>query len=264
MGGLPAEADVLREILERAGQEALTRFHRGRFELKPDGTEVTAADRAAEARIVEGLSAAFPGTGIRGEEGVHIDGHAGTWHVDPLDGTAAYLEGLAHWGPTLCLVEGGRIRLGAFWTPLTREFWFVAAGHGAWRDGVRLAVEPRATLTRNDTVFVPSRIHRMPAVHWPGKVRALGSSAAHLAHTASGGGVACIMGRWHLWDVGCGALMVEEAGGAIVGLDGVDIHPSTDNGPPFVAGDRLAVDALLKLLREIRPFDGPPRDGGRR
>lgn len=228
-------------------------FHRARVEIKADGSEVTPADRDAQAVLVEELARHFPGTAVVGEEGARVSGDRGTWYVDPIDGTAAFLEGLAAWGPTVCLVEGGALRLGAWLSPLTGEFWFAARGDGAWRNGERLRPAPLTALTRNHAVFVSSRFHRLPAVPWQGKVRALGSTAAHLAYTAAGGPVAAVVGRWHLWDVGCGALLVREAGREIVDLTGARYDPVDETGPPFLAGDPLALERLLEVL--------PPRRG---
>lgn len=217
-------------------------------ERKPDGSQVTEADRAAEGVLVEGLARLFPGTAIAGEEGTVVAGSGGTWYVDPLDGTSAYLEGLGHWGPTVCLVDGDALRLGAFWLPRLREWWFAERGQGAWRDDVRLHPADPGPPQRLHSLYLPSRHHRVGPLPWPGKVRALGSSAAHLAQVAGGGAVATLIPTWAMWDVGCGVLLVEEAGRKVVDRTGAPFDPVARPNQLFLAGAPHALDALVAYL----------------
>jgi myo-inositol-1(or 4)-monophosphatase len=239
----------LRRLVEDAGAHALSYFGRVERELKSDGTPVTAADRAVEERLVEALSRAFPGEAIRSEEGTRVEGRDGAavWYVDPIDGTGAFLSGLAHWGPTVCRVVGGELQAGAFYTPRVRELWYAERGTGAWRDGVRLPplVEPDAIRT-DDVLFAPSRFHRVQPVPWSGKIRALGSGAAHLALVAAGGGLCTVIPQWALWDVGCGALLIREVGGVIWDAHGVPVAPeSVPPNLPLLAGVPLALSQLV-------------------
>jgi len=220
---------------------------------KADGSEITEADRAAEEVIVEGLQREFPHSAIVGEEGAHVEGSRGTWHVDPIDGTSAFVEGLAHWGPTVALVQDGALRVGAFYQPRMDELWFAARGAGAWRDETRLEPEPMASIGRNDSLYLPSRFHRTMPLPWTGKVRALGCTAAHLAFAASGGAAAAVVARWAMWDIGCGVLLVSEAHRALLDLTGAPFDPMQTPGAAFVAGDPLAVRQVVDNL-----FARPP------
>jgi myo-inositol-1(or 4)-monophosphatase len=246
----PAEARVLTELLDRAGAAALERFGRVRADLKADGSEVTEADRVASEILVEGLASAFPGVGVVSEEGEAVAGTGGRWHVDPIDGTAAFLEGLPTWGPTVCLVEDDQLVMGALHLPRVREHWFAMRGRGAFRDGQRMAPLADAPLTRRDSVCVPSRFHNLPPLGWKGKVRCLGSSAIHLAQVASGGSVATVIPFWEIWDVGAGILLVEEVGGRVQDPAGQPLNPATERRP-LVAGSALATAHLSELLSTL-------------
>ncbi|MEZ4234893.1 MAG: inositol monophosphatase [Myxococcota bacterium] len=248
MGSDVTLRDEVRATLLEAGARALAYLGRAERESKPDGTPVTDADRAVEEIIVERLARAFPGESIRAEEGHHVEGPPGApvWYVDPIDGTGAFLSELAYWGPTVCRVVDGALQAGGFYVPRLGELWYAERGGGAWRDGRRLPVLPDVPGIRNDAVlFVPSKFHRKQPVPWPGKIRALGTGAAHLAHVASGGGLATVIPRWQVWDVGCGALLIGEVGrviwdatGAVV--DPVRVPPST----PLLAGAPSALRSL--------------------
>lgn len=242
----PSRSDELRALLARSGREALTRFGRVRAEHKVDGSPVTEADRAVEEVLVEGLTRAFPDDAVVGEEGARAAGRpgGGTWHVDPIDGTSSYLLGLAYWGPTVCRVVDGRLDIGAFWVPRLEEFWFAEAGGGAWLDGRRLPALDGGAVRPDSVLYAPSRFHRAGPVPWPGKVRALGSSAAHLALVAGGRGALAVVPRWSLWDVGCGALLIREVAGVISSASGTPVDVSGRQGLPLLAGAPTAVRAL--------------------
>ncbi len=250
----------LHELLSRAGRRALDRQRRVEITIKDDGSPVTGVDASLDAWLAEQLPEAFPGTGVIGEEGASegAEQGSGTFYVDPIDGTQSYIDGLPYWGPTVTLVRGGRVVVGAFYVPPLDEFWFGAPGVGAWRNGRSLAGRLRAVDEgdahwgpKKQVLFVPSRFHRGPRVAWPGKVRSFGSTAAHLALVAAGAGVAAIVPRWELWDVGCGVALIREAGGVIRGLDGAPVD--VVNGPrglPFVAGASSAVSTLVEQIQD--------------
>ena len=248
------DARVLARILEQAGRRALEFFQTVNTEYKRDGSEVTEADRQCSEIIVEALTRAFPSCAVVSEEGEAVAGSGPTWFVDPIDGTAAFLEGLSTWGPAISLVDGDEVLMGAVYLPRLGEHWFATRGGGAWRGDTRLTMlEPRP-LTRRDSICIGSRFHRVGPLPWKGKVRCLGSSAIHLTQVAAGGSVATVIPFWEIWDVGAGCLMVEEVGGMVQDLHGTPLRLSSNGGGPFVAGhtDTLAqLQPLLHTLAEI-------------
>lgn len=247
-----ARAADLHELLVRAGQAALDRLDALCVSHKSDGSEVTDADLAANEVLMEGLSRLFPGEPIVSEEGESDDpaGARAVWYIDPIDGTGAFTEGLAHWGPTVCRVEGGKLDVGAFVTPRLGESWFAAHGGGAWRNGLRLSRAEAVPDPRQRSVYMPSRAHRLAALEWSGRTRSLGCSAAHLALVSSGGAVAAVVPTWAVWDVGCGILLVRESGRVLVDLSGAPVDPMDAIGAPFVAADPSVVGPLTQALRE--------------
>lgn len=233
---------VLEDLLRRAGRIALDAQSTSKSERKLDGSPVTEADREVDAFLAQVLPEAFPGCGVRGEEGARVLGGP-TFYVDPIDGTRSYLQRLAYWGPTVCLVRDGELLLGAFYVPVVDEYWFAARGYGAFRGDERLTMpEPPAPTER--VLFAPSRFHQGP-LEWTGRIRALGSAAAHLAHVAAGAGAIALIPKWKLWDVGCGALLVQEAGGVLSDLQGVPLDRNLSAPDlPFMAGASSALQQL--------------------
>lgn len=67
---------------------------------------VTVADRLSEDRMREVLAARRPQDAVRGEERGAKPGTSGlTWHLDPIDGTRAYLCGAPTWGVLIAVAD---------------------------------------------------------------------------------------------------------------------------------------------------------------
>ncbi len=250
-----ARAAALAPLLARAGQVAMARFRAGTTRTKADGSQVTDGDLAAHDVLVQGLTDAFPGEAVFSEEDLHThdpEPGAPAWYVDPIDGTSAYAEGLAHWGPTVARVVDDRFECGAFWMPRLGDAYFAVDGGGAWHNGTRIHAEPTTWAPRLRTLCVPSRAHRAFPIAWPGKIRALGSTAAHLSLVAHGGTSAAFIPMWSMWDVGLGILMVREAGRAVVDLAGRPFDAVHRPAEPFLAAEPALVPELVELLRRAR------------
>jgi len=251
----PAYQSILREICEGAGRTAMRYWGRSQQQRKEDGSVVTDADKACEAFIVDALDRAFPKDGIVGEEGALKQGNDRTWYVDPIDGTSSFVDGLAHWGPTLGLAHGSEFISGAFWQPRIEEFWFSHKDLGAFRNDIKLPVATVPIPGPNHPLYGPSGLHRLQPIPWPGKLRALGATAAHLALVACTPGSVAFVPRWKMWDVVNGILMVELSGGVITDLLGHPWHPLREGHKPFLAGSPRAIEHLTqesKFINDVR------------
>lgn len=244
---LPEDGVRLCQILERASLELLARFDPLSpmpHATKGDGSPVTEADLAANRVILEGLRADWPGVRIVSEEADTELPPPGVpwWCVDPLDGTSAFLEGLAHWGPTAARISAtGSVQEGSTLLPRLGERWYVR-GEQIWHQGRKMTRPARAPRV----ALVPSELHRSGRLRWEGKARCLGGTAAHLALVARGSASAVIVGRgWAPWDVAVGVALIEATGGEIRCVsDGAAVDLRRP-GEAFVAGEAGAVEALL-------------------
>ena len=139
------DSDNLMEFAVRtaqgAGEITLRHFGVVATERKGDGTEVTAADREAEAYILQTISEAFPDDGILGEEGGAAVSRSGRrWIVDPIDGTRSFSSGVPLYGVLIALEEDGVPVMGCCHLPALAETVVAATGAGAWRNGLRARV----------------------------------------------------------------------------------------------------------------------------
>ncbi|TCW25715.1 inositol monophosphatase family protein [Dietzia cinnamea] len=96
---------------------------------------VTEADRAIEELLRAGISSMSPGDRVVGEEnGVTGPADAArTWYLDPIDGTKAFLTGMAGWGTLVGVVEGGRAVAGWMDQPVLGETFSAVHGRATVR-----------------------------------------------------------------------------------------------------------------------------------
>jgi histidinol-phosphatase len=133
--------DFAARLAEQAGELTRSHFGLATVELKRDGSEVTEADRAAEAYLRDAIAEAHPLDGILGEEGSVLESRSGRrWIVDPIDGTRSFASGVPLYGVLLALEENHEVILGCCHFPILRETLVAARGAGAWFNGRRARV----------------------------------------------------------------------------------------------------------------------------
>ncbi|HYK42240.1 MAG TPA: inositol monophosphatase family protein [Thermoanaerobaculia bacterium] len=257
----------------REGGEVLVRHWRqlppGSIEEKKKNDFVTIADRESEERIVTAIRSRFPGDAFLGEEGgaragdpAAAAGRGGprTWIVDPLDGTANFIAGFPFWCVSIAAREAGRVVAGVIWDPLRDELYCAERGGGAWRNGTRLAVSKRPTI---DGAFVatgfPFRsrglidpylaLFRAVFLRARG-IRRAGSAALDLALVAAGVYDGFFELQLAPWDVAAGAILIEEAGGAVTDFSGGDAFWDRGN---ILAGPQGIVRDLVEIASTVLP-----------
>jgi fructose-1,6-bisphosphatase/inositol monophosphatase family enzyme len=137
------DAELAAELVTGAGQIAADWFRRPMpTDTKSNPTDyVTAADREAEAFVVERLACLRPDDGVLGEEGASSAGTSGRrWVIDPLDGTHNFVRGIDWWCSALALVGPEGVEVGAVRDPLRGHTYVGGPGWGAYADGV--PIEP--------------------------------------------------------------------------------------------------------------------------
>ena len=99
---------TLKRIIVEAGDTALRFFQTrkaGEYELKGHQDILTEADTFVEALISGAINEAFPQDLILGEETASQPASAESlWVVDPIDGTANFARGIAHFCVCIALL----------------------------------------------------------------------------------------------------------------------------------------------------------------
>jgi histidinol phosphatase-like enzyme (inositol monophosphatase family) len=120
-----------------------------------DFDPVTEADRAAERAMRDLLAQERPDDGIEGEEYGSAHGASGlVWHLDPIDGTRAFIAGLPSWCVLIGLAKEGRAILGIIDQPWLDER-YVGLCDESWLDcrGARTRLRTRACPVLTDAVL---------------------------------------------------------------------------------------------------------------
>lgn len=225
------------EIAREAGAYLLTGFLQPKqVQTKTSGVDwVTEYDTTAETMIVARLRRAFPDHGIVAEEGNdHATRGDYHWYVDPLDGTVNYAHSFPHFCVSLALARGDQPVLGVIYDPTRDECFTAIAGQGAFLtqgdNARRLAVTAETALGRSllatgfpydrQTSALDNVEQTRAFLKRAHGVRRAGAAALDTAYVAAGR----LDGYWefklHSWDVAAGALLVREAGGAAMMMDG--------------------------------------------
>jgi myo-inositol-1(or 4)-monophosphatase len=278
LNDFPAQLDLgfaagAARIALEAGELLRGYFDRGvTAEYKGDVDLVTEADRASEKLIVSRLNAQFPDHGIYGEEGTRSGlERAYRWYVDPLDGTTNFAHGfpffcislgLEHRRPGLKPEQDGELVAGVVYNPIHGELFAAEKGRGAWlqRDSGparRLHVSPIKLLQESllSTGFPSHKRHANPNIHFYQQltlrshgVRRAGAAALDLAYVAAGR----VEGFWEFnlnpWDTAAGALLVLEAGGAMLRFDGT---PFLLDSKEVLATNGLVTDEILGFFDDM-------------
>ncbi|GAA1555136.1 inositol monophosphatase family protein [Kribbella sancticallisti] len=255
--------DLAVRLAKSAGAELLSRqtglsIDSAGVETKSSASDpVSAADRASEKLITDGLVVARPGDGLLGEEGAAKPSSTGlTWVIDPLDGTVNYLYGRLDWCVSIAVEDESGALAGAVHQPRTGITWSAARGEGAQRDGVPLGsplreVEPAAALVSTGFSYLPERraeqadhLSRvLPAVR---DIRRGGSAALDLCSVADGTADAYYEHVIQPWDISAGALIAREAGAHVIAGPGTALPHGVLAAPPDLAA------ALVELLTPRR------------
>ena len=249
--------DRLASAVREAGALALHMF-RGRPAswIKGASSPVSEADLAVDALLRERLPA-IRDAGWLSEETEDDPARlqrTEVWVVDPIDGTRAYLAGLAEWVIAAALVRFGRPLVAALYAPVSDELFLSVAGGGATLNGAPIKASTGDQLAGATFSGAKRRLDSLAAVE-PRIVTAprIPSLALRLARVATG----ALDGTFaapnsHDWDLAAADLLVHEAGGLVTGLTGESLiynRPDPVHGA-LVAAGRARHELLLGLIRD--------------
>jgi myo-inositol-1(or 4)-monophosphatase len=215
------EGERLAAAVREAGMLALSTFGKPiKSWLKDHSSPVCDADIAVDRLLRQKLIEPDPRIGWLSEESEDDTARMAArrlFIVDPIDGTRAYLGGLPDWSVSAALVEDGRPLAAAVFAPVQEEMFTAVAGHGAWRNGVKITVSAGRDLKGAQVAgprgFIDWLNHDGVALVAVPKVHSL---ALRLAWVAAGKlDVAFASGNSHDWDLAAADLLVHEAGGAL-------------------------------------------------
>jgi histidinol-phosphatase len=221
--------------LEETDALILRHFRKARIHHKPDGSEVTIADRGAERILRRRVRATWPGDAVLGEEfGGALSRRGRCWLLDPIDGTASYVLGMPMFGTLISLLLDGEPVFGCIHLPALHETTYAALGHGCWLERprgrarrVHVAAAPAlakaqvglTSLKQSDLLASPGPLRLSRLLRTVGRLRLVGDCVQY-ALLCRGALDAAVDPLMNPWDIAPLAVCVREAGGSVSDLYG--------------------------------------------
>jgi myo-inositol-1(or 4)-monophosphatase len=213
---------------------------------------VTEADTAAEAAILETITAIFPDHAVLAEESGRREGDSDhRWIIDPLDGTTNFAHGVPVFCTSIAFSHKGELAVGAVLNPVSGELFADGRERGAQLNGRAIGVSDRHPLSecllvtgfpynfkeRFDT-FITRFGNCLRASRG---VRRLGAAALDLCFVACGRFDAFWEENLHPWDTAAGALIAAEAGAEVTDF----------RGEPFTVDKKEILATNSRIHREM-------------
>jgi len=236
----------IRRATDPACETALKYFGKVQGELKPDKTYMTEADTEIETLLMKKLPKIIEGSVVVGEETApdraatrELKRREFVWVIDPIDGTASFIDGLPMFCICVGLMRAGELYAGVLRFPATGEIYEAVRGYGAFYNGKRIRIDAKTELRHEAPIYVPPKAHLKYKIAYTGKTRSIGSAAAHVAMVSRGAALASVANAY-LWDFAAAAAILTEAGGELRYLDGKRV-----NWPSLIASrEKLRMPVL--------------------
>ncbi len=245
------------------------------IDAKGVGDLVSEIDRRADRAMTDFLTAESDALIISEELNPEVDSVPDEcWIVDPLDASSAFLMRAGKEYPSVLIAkrEQGQTVCGVVHFPLTNEWFYAIAGQGAWKDGTALEVPTEemalceAWVEMNqygDSSLETAAFSTMrQRLRSSDGARLVTSNVPHagvamrIAESNSALAAAVHDNRpddikQGPWDIAAPVLILTEAGGAAMTLEGESVDPFA--GQPFVVSrSQSLAEAVLVCGCELR------------
>ncbi|XP_034744675.1 inositol monophosphatase 1 [Etheostoma cragini] len=260
-------------VARRAGEVVREALHHDRKVMTKSCSVdlVTQTDQNVETLIIQSVKEKFPTHRFIGEESVAA-GEAciltdrPTWIIDPIDGTTNFVHGFPFVAVSIGFAVNKEMQFGVVYSCLEDKMYTASRGHGAFCNGETLHVSQQTDVKQAmvatefgssrdpevvEKIFSSLRNILCIPVHG---VRGAGSAAVNMCLVASGCVEAYYETGIHIWDVAAGSLIVSEAGGVLMDVNGGDVDLMSRR--IVAANSRVVAE---RIVMEIEAFS-PPRD----
>ena len=267
------ELEIAQAIARKAGALILEYYAKEIIAEEKLGVDnfyepVTEADRMASRVIVDALSEAFPDDAVLSEEEKDDPLARLTkkraWIIDPIDGTAGFVQKDGDFAVHIGLAEGGEPVAGIVYLPNFDVMYFASKGSGTFvvRDGETT----KLSVSKKDR-FAQMKL-AVTRHHWSNRMNRVIKEFGFRNHCRRGS-VGLKIGliaegkcdiyihlspRTKLWDICAPQIILEEAGGKLTDIFGsrarYDIE-DLQNHNGILASNGVAHDEAVKRLRPI-------------
>ncbi|XP_068998299.1 inositol monophosphatase 1 [Embiotoca jacksoni] len=236
---------------------------------------VTQTDQKVEQLIIQSVKEKFPTHKFIGEESVAagescVLTDSPTWIIDPIDGTTNFVHAFPFIAVSIGFSVKKQMEFGVVYSCLEDKMYTARKGKGAFCNGEPLQVSAQQDIKQSiiatefgssrdpetvDNIFRSLRSILCIPVHG---VRGAGTAAINMCLVASGSVEAYYEIGIHVWDVAAGSLIVSEAGGVLVDVEGGDVDLMSRR--IVAANSRTIAQRIVKEIASFSPSrdDAPP------
>ncbi|XP_039649913.1 inositol monophosphatase 1 isoform X2 [Perca fluviatilis] len=236
---------------------------------------VTQTDQKVETLIIQSVKEKFPTHRFIGEESVAageacVLTDSPTWIIDPIDGTTNFVHAFPFVAVSIGFSVNKQMQFGVVYSCLEDKMYTARKGNGAFCNGEPLQVSQQQDVKQSmiATEFGSSRdpevvekifssLKNILCIPVHG-VRGAGTAAVNMCLVASG----CVEAYYemgiHVWDVAAGSLIVSEAGGVLMDVDGGELDLMSRR--IVAANSRAVAERLVTEIDAFSPLrdDAPP------
>lgn len=247
--------DIANKITDLVGEYALKNFGGRKVTFHKAGLEYSVdEDKKANDLYEKFLKKETPEVALYTEEGEKNLDQDLVWTIDPIDGTSNYSLGIPFFNTQICLLKNKEPVVVVIFVPvLGQKFWAVK-GQGAFFNGQKIKVTDKKDLeksifgisggnTREDREWMGKNLKEL--LHYFRSPRVLSSTGVEMSYTASGIIDLFLSKGGATWDYAPGALLIREAGGVVLNLEGRQ-WKIEDRG--LIASNEALIKQILELL----------------
>jgi len=230
---------------------------------------VTKTDQMVEQLIIESVKEKFPTHSFIGEESVAAGEPCvltdnPTWIVDPVDGTTNFVHGYPFVAISIGFAVNKKMEFGVVYSCLEDKMYTARQGKGAFLNGKPIQVSDQKEINQSiiatefgsnrdvevvDKIFSSMRKILCLPVHG---MRGAGTAATNMCMVASG----CVEAYYemgiHCWDIAAGAVIVTEAGGVLMDIEGGPLDLMSRR--VVAANNKTIAERLVKEIDAFSPL----------
>lgn len=252
------DINELIELVKSVKPMFLNHTEAGHVTVKGRADFVTQVDIRVQDYMRTELSKRWPKIQFMGEEkdNSDIDFNGAVWILDPVDGTTNLIHDFKDSALSLGLCEQGEATLGIIYQPFLDEIFWAQKGKGAFCNGKRIHVSDTQKLEESLVSVGTSPYHRdLTEDNFAAfrciydrcvDIRRMGAASVDLAYVACGRVEAYFERNLKPWDFAAGKVIVEEAGGRVIDMEGkrANVMEPSD----IIAGNSCIEEEIKKLL----------------
>jgi myo-inositol-1(or 4)-monophosphatase len=212
------------DFIHQAGEKALAYYGKGRPQVKFDQGIVTEAEIQLTELFKSELNSRFPEHKLFSFDEVAQEySHEAKrylWAFDPLEGVANFQAGIPLWGLSMALLENFWPIFGVFFMPATGDLFHARAGQRAFWGRRPITIPTPDGINDESLLLTYSRFHQQYRSAFPGKIRSLGCTSAHICYVAMGRADAALIANESFQGLAAARVILEAAGGEFAKRDG--------------------------------------------